>query len=310
MPNPFYTEGYAAGVDGTRLWWRVVGQAAPGTPTLVLNDGIGCDGYAWKYLIEHFVSDHRILHWNYRGHGLSEKPRDRGVVGIVDVSEDLVRVLDAAKIAEKVVLVGHSFGVQVILETHRRHPERVLALIPVCGSYGTPIDTFHDNGAMKLVFPTLRRLIVENPRAAQILWGLMLLPEVALEVASRTEANGDLLKRQDFRPYFDHIRNMDVTLFFDMLADAADHSAKDHLARIDVPTLLIAGEKDSFTPGRLSEEMHRAIPASELLIIPKGTHTAPIEMPDLFCLRVEKFLKQRVRPLLATSAAPPVAKAG
>jgi len=57
-----------------------------------------------------------------------------------------------------------------------------------------------------------------------------------------------------------------------------------------VPTLIVAGTDDTFTPYWLSEEMHARIRGSELLTVPGGTHVAPIEHPELITLRLEKFL--------------------
>ena len=55
------------------------------------------------------------------------------------------------------VLFGHSIGVQVALEFHRRHASRVKGLVLICGSYGNPLDTFHDSTVLKRLFPLLRR---------------------------------------------------------------------------------------------------------------------------------------------------------
>ena len=75
-----------------------------------------------------------------------------------------------------------------------------------------------------------------------------------------------------------------------MLGHAAEHSCEDILHKIDVPVLIVAGEHDTFTPVWLSEKMHCEIPDSEMLMVPDGTHTAPIELPELVCLRLEKWL--------------------
>ena len=40
--------------------------------------------------------------------------------------------------------------------------------------------------------------------------------------------------------------------------------------------------------------MHMLIPDAELLVVPGGTHVAPIEIPELINLRLERFLDQRV----------------
>jgi pimeloyl-ACP methyl ester carboxylesterase len=75
-----------------------------------------------------------------------------------------------------------------------------------------------------------------------------------------------------------------------MLKNASEHTAYDHLPLVKVPTLIVAGTEDTFTPYWLSEEMHARIAGSELLTVPGGTHVAPIEHPELIALRLEKFL--------------------
>jgi pimeloyl-ACP methyl ester carboxylesterase len=82
---------------------------------------------------------------------------------------------------------------------------------------------------------------------------------------------------------------MDPRLFLGMLKNASEHSAWDHLPRIHIPTLIVAGTRDTFTPYWLSEEMHDRIPGSEILTVPGGTHVATIEHPELITLRLEKF---------------------
>src|SRR5215218_2180122 len=132
--------------DGASLYYAVEGPA--GAPGAVLCDGLGCDGFAWKHLAPHLEQRHRVLRWHYRGHGRSSVPRDTSRVGMDYHCDDLARVMDAAGL-ERAVLFGHSMGVQVVLEFHRRHPERVAGLVLVCGSYGNPLDTFHDSTYLK-----------------------------------------------------------------------------------------------------------------------------------------------------------------
>jgi pimeloyl-ACP methyl ester carboxylesterase len=66
-----------------------------------------------------------------------------------------------------------------------------------------------------------------------------------------------------------------------------------------VPTLVVAGERDLFTPRHLSLEMAQRIRGAELLEIPRGSHAALIEQPELVNLRLEKFLRERVEPYAA-----------
>jgi pimeloyl-ACP methyl ester carboxylesterase len=279
-------DGFVEAEDGTRIHWSVVGQ---GPQTLVCCDGIGCDGFAWKYLVRDFAPTHRIVRWHYRGHGRSGVPADRTRVTFDDLSSDLQAVLEATGTQEP-VLLGHSMGVQVALEYHRRHPEHVQGLVLICGSHGLPLDTFHDSKALKIIFPSLLAAAESYPQAMSVIWRVLAGGELAYQIATRLEVNGRLVRREDFSPYFTHLSSMDPRMFLGMLKHAADHTAWDHLPKIGIPTLIIAGSADTFTPYWLSEEMHDRIPGSEMLTVPGGTHAAPIEHPELITLRLEKFL--------------------
>ena len=278
--------GFAEGADGTRIYWSAVGS---GAPALVCCDGIGCDGFAWKYVVRDFAPRHRVIRWHYRGHGRSGVPADCGRVGFDDISSDLQAVLKATG-TEQAVLLGHSMGVQVSLEHHRRHPEQVLGLALICGSHGLPLDTFHDSKALKIILPSMIAAAEKYPQAMELIWRLTAGGELAYQFATHLEVNGKLVRREDFAPYFRHLSGMDPRLFLGMLRHASEHTAYDHLPEVKVPTLIVAGTHDTFTPYWLSEEMQSRIPGSELLTVPGGTHVAPIEHPELITLRLERFL--------------------
>jgi pimeloyl-ACP methyl ester carboxylesterase len=227
--------------------------------------------------------------------------------------EDLLAVLDAAG-EKRAVLAGHSMGVQIVVEAHRRAPERVAALVLVCGAPGRLIDTFHDSPVLKVVFPYALSAARSWPRVAAAGFRAAVRSEVAMEYALAFEVNRALVRREDLRRYFDDLSCVDAGLFMNLLESAAAHDVTHHLPHIDVPTLVVAGERDGFTPMRLSVAMHEAIPASQLLVLPGGTHVGPLEHPDLVNSRVRDFLAERARvrrarPRRAARAAPAVRKA-
>jgi pimeloyl-ACP methyl ester carboxylesterase len=290
--------GFATGADGTRIYWYAVGQ---GLPALVCCDGIGCDGFAWKYLVRDFSATHRIIRWHYRGHGRSGIPQDRSRVTFDDISADLGAVLEATG-TKKAVFLGHSMGVQVALEYHRRHPDDVAGLVLICGSHGLPLDTFHDSKALKILLPSMIAAGDKFPAALQFIWKFAAGNELAYQIATHLEVNGKLVHREDFMPYFKHLSSMDPQLFLGMLRHASEHTAYDHLPSIKIPTLIVAGTNDTFTPYWLSEEMHDRIPGSEMLTVPGGTHVAPIEQPELIALRLEKFFGHFKQKALAAGS--------
>ena len=81
----------------------------------------------------------------------------------------------------------------------------------------------------------------------------------------------------DIDRYLEHLGHMDQRVFMRMVDLIADHDLEEHLPNIDVPTLVIAGEKDLFTPLHRSERMVELIPNAETRFL----HERLARFPDL-----------------------------
>lgn len=299
--RPRQQTGYAISpLDGTPLFFerqprRPNGSETGERPAALLADGIGCDGYVWKYLRRDLAPHLDVIHWHYPGHGRSPRPRDSRRVTIPDLADSLVGVLDECQ-SERAVLLGHSMGVQVVLETYRRHPDRVAGLVLLCGMAENPLKTFRGTGAFEELLPKLRNLVDRAPALFNTLSRILTPTRLMYTLASRIEINADLLDPGDFMPYLRGLSLVEVPLFLSMLAGATEHSARDLLPSIEVPTLVVGGAGDGFTPPELSRELASEIPGAELLIIEDGSHTAPIERPDQVGEAVLEFLARHVLP--------------
>lgn len=272
--------------DGTRLFYEVEGR---GPLDFVLCDGIGCDGFIWRYLRPLLLERGRVIHLHMRGHGKSEPPADPSATAIGVLADDWRGLLDTLG-AEKTVVLGHSMGVQVALELGHRDRGRAAALVLLCGAFENPVATFHDNANFAKVFPVLQRATRIGGAALRALWRKLVQLPISYHVARMTELHPDLARRRDFEPYLEHLSKMDPALFFQMLGGAADHSARPYLPDLDIPVLVVGGEDDRFTPGRLSEEMCTLLPQGEALIVEEGTHTVPIEHATEVNLAILDFL--------------------
>jgi len=71
-----------------------------------------------------------------------------------------------------------------------------------------------------------------------------------------------------------------------------NYDGKAVLDRIQVPTLIIGGDKDNVTPLAYQRTLHNNIKGSEFLVVPYGSHCTQLDMPDFVNLRIEKFLRQ------------------
>jgi len=306
--------GYAiAPSDGTPVYFEryervpprgeADGTSSGGAPVpLVLCDGIGCDGYVWRYLLRDVV-DRDVVHWHYRGHGRTAAPRDPGRVAIADLADDLVAVVDEALTpGVSVAVAGHSMGVQVALETYRRHRARVRGLVLACGAPSHPLRTFRGADTLEHLLPRIQGWVMRMPGVINRLSRSLVPTRLGFEIATRLEINRDLIQAEDFMPYLEGMARMDARLFVAMLGEAGQHSAEDLLPDIAVPTLVVAGERDGFTPPDRSELMAATIPGCELEVVPEGSHTAPIERPEIVNEAVAALLR-RIDLMTQTEAA-------
>ncbi len=192
------------------------------------------------------------------------------------------------------MLFGHSMGCQVVLEAYRQRPEGIRGLVLLCGSFGNVTSTFHGLPLLDLILPAMLDVAQRAPNLVRALWSR--IPEgLALKIALESgEVDREHLHAEDMLPYLSHMTHVDFPMFLRMLRAAGRHSAGDLLGLVDVPVLVVAGEKDTFTPSFLAHAMAGALPRGELLMVPGGTHVAPLEQAELVDARIETFLRERV----------------
>jgi len=119
------TAGTATAPDGVRIHYETTGT---GRPAMVLVHCWTCDRGFWKDVVERFARGRQVVTLDLAGHGRSGRTRKRYTMQ--SFGQDVKAVADALKL-DRMVLVGHSMGGQVILEAARLLEDRVVGLVPV-----------------------------------------------------------------------------------------------------------------------------------------------------------------------------------
>lgn len=290
-------ESFALGCDATRLYVRrrtgpeERDGGSADAPTVILCDGVLCDGFIWKYAWDDLAGVGPVAHWHYRGHGRSGAPRDPSRVEIADFAADL----DAVRRHlgdPPVVLMGHSMGVQVALEAARLRPEGIVGLVLCCGAPGRVTHTFHGTNHLARVLPKLLAWVTTHSELARAIWSRV-PPRLSLRLSFLLrEVDVENMHEEDLLPYLQHMTHVDFALFVQLLRAAGEHTAEDLLPELRVPTLVVAAERDTFTPPDLARAMAETIPAGQFFLLERGSHAALIEQPDLVRVRVTKFLRE------------------
>ncbi|MBK9071631.1 MAG: alpha/beta hydrolase [Myxococcales bacterium] len=245
----------------------------------MLLDGIGCDGFIWRHLKAHFAPRF-VLHPHYRGHGRSGRPSDLASASVSQLAADAELMLDNFGVT-KVVVLGHSMGVQVALELARRAPHRVVGLGLLCGAPGHMLDGMFGRHDWDERTKQLQGVVQRHAGLVKLASRLVVPTRLTFELARRLEIHPELVDYEDFLPYLIGITHTDMEFFFALLREAMAHDATDVLPTLhDVPTVVIAGLRDRMIHAARSEAMAAQIPSAHYVAIEDGSHVTPIERAE------------------------------
>ena len=252
--------------DGIELYAEAHGQGIP----LLFSCAYATTHENWRSQVEPLVAaGARVVLWDYRGHGLSDAPHDRGAYSMDRVLDDLDRVLTWAVGSEPAVLAGLSFGGLASLHFAARHLNRIRGLVLVASGPGFKKP---DAAAQWQARSNRTAEYIETKGFDAFVGGkagptcIGSDPELP---AARVAAAA--IRAQD---------PTSVGLFGRQVAGAAP-SVIDDLQGIQRPALVIVGEHD---PGfqRAAEVMADKLPDARSETIPNAGHILNIEVAPTF----------------------------
>ncbi len=249
-------------------------------PTVLLCNGLGTNPYAWPSLLDPGCGV-RVVSWNHRGTGGSERPADRQAVGIDSFAEDAIAVMDDAGI-DACVLMGWSMGVNTMFEVAVRHPERVTGLYAVGG---VPGDTFSSMLAPLRVPRGLRKPVTVNLTRVAMTVGRVVTPwSSQLAIGPRALAllthSGFMAEVADEELSRRAVREF-LTTPVEWYMHLAYHSSRHQrvsLRRIAVPTSFLAGKRDVLASATDMRTAAERIPHATYRVL-RATHFLPMERP-------------------------------
>jgi pimeloyl-ACP methyl ester carboxylesterase len=269
--------------DGTTLRaWTNDPHGELDGPTVVLCNGLGTNPWSWPALLKPDC-EVRVISWNHRGTGGSERPADPDRVGIEEFVEDALSVMDHFGV-DRAVHMGWSMGVNTMFELAVDHPERVTGLFAVAG---VPGDTFSTMlGPLRVVpRPVVRALSVNFSRALKY-GGRALTPfTTRIPVGPRLMAlishSGFMLPVPDPELAATAVREFLSTPveWYAHLALRTSEHPRISLGKITVPTAFVAASYDVLTAAKQMQSAAERMPDATYVEL-KGTHFIQMEKPD------------------------------
>jgi pimeloyl-ACP methyl ester carboxylesterase len=236
-------------VAGFETYYAHRQPASADRPAVAFLHGAGGTHQHWLYQVRDLPRSSTYA-LDLPGHGRSKGP---GRDSIPAYADWLVAFLDAAGL-DRAVLVGHSMGGGIVLDTAQRHPDRVAGL----GLVAT--------GARLRVAPAILEAIQQAPEAAaKLICDWAFGPEAPPEMVR-------LGRRQMGQTSVD-------VLYGDFTAcDTFD--VMDRLGEIASPASILCGTQDLLTPPKYAAYLRDHMPNARLQLVEGAGHMVMVEYPE------------------------------
>lgn len=274
--------------DGTPIYYEVRGSGPP----IVLCYGIACLINHWTHQIKYFSRDYQTIVLDYRGHHLSPAPENRENLTLDAICQDIKGLGDHLGF-DQASFWGHSFGVQILLRYYDMFPKSVANLVFINGFAINPIQGMFGVDAVSSVFRLFKEGYRTFPETLSRVWRAAVTNPLAIPLSSLAGGfNLSLTSMKDIEVYARGVAAMDLDVFIALFDQMMKYDGSPVLDRIEVPTLIISGNKDGVTPMSHQERMQQRIRGSQLMHVPYGSHCTQLDLPDFVNLRIEKFLQE------------------
>jgi pimeloyl-ACP methyl ester carboxylesterase len=275
--------------DGTLIRaWSSHGHGAP----VLLCNGLGASPSAWPAVVAR-ASGFRVVGWDYRGLGASQRPQDPGRVQVEDHTADARAVLDAFDLPSAAV-VGWSLGVNVAFELALEDPGRVSGVLAVAGVPGGSFSSlFAPLGVpRRLRAPAGRlssRLLPVVGPLLPLLTGGMQPWQTLLGPTLAPASAADAGRLQTLAAVVREFAGHDWGWFRHLAVAVADHAPLD-LTPLSCPVTFLAGRYDTLVDTADMRTAAQGMTGARYREF-TGTHFLPLENPELM-LRELRLLRE------------------
>jgi pimeloyl-ACP methyl ester carboxylesterase len=239
---------------------------------VVLLHGYVGDRRMWRSQIDDISDEFTVVAWDAPGSGGSSDPPEEFPLSAF--ADCLAAFIDALELGRPHV-VGLSFGGGLALELFRRHP-RLPASLVLASAYAGWAGSLPPEVAEERLQQALRLADLPPDQLVAELMPTMFSDSAPAELveefaASMRECHPAGL-RANSRAF-------------------AEADLRDVLPRVDVPTLLLYGDRDVRAPAEVAHDLHAGIPDSTLVFIEGAGHACNIDASRRFNHELRAFLR-------------------
>jgi pimeloyl-ACP methyl ester carboxylesterase len=258
-----------------KIYYRM-NEFKPGRMTLIFVHGVAGSSSAWLPYEKIFEDKYNILSYDIRGHGKSKKFLRYSDYEIRNFASDLHELIDHLHFS-KFILVSNSFGALICLEYLKSWRETVIGNV-----FTSPEVYLEKTLPAKILRPILKILN----------WVLSLLPfnpKPRGHVDYRKHINST---DWNIKRNIADMKNTTPRVHFYTLRQSVIPRQEYFLEKIDVPTLIIHGEKDTMVPIKNVVAMSKKIKNSIFMNIPNIDHNTAHNAVKVISEAIESFIEK------------------
>jgi pimeloyl-ACP methyl ester carboxylesterase/predicted amidohydrolase len=256
--------------NGVKLAYYVYGE---GEPTLVFVVAWIGPAEFWIPQVDYFSQNFKMVTVDMRGAGESDKPADNYTIDLY--AEDLNSIIEELK-EENFVLVGESMGAQIAIKYVTTYPTKVSKLVLIGG---TPKIIAADDFPHGYPLEVTNRLLVLFQKSYS--GGLRTFMKLIFP-----EPGTEYLKELGFNICQKTTKEIAVNCFSNFLKE----DLRPLLGKINIPTLILHGEKDMAVMLEGANYMHENISGSKMYIFKDKGHVLSITAADKFNRILKEFV--------------------
>ncbi len=265
--------------NNANLYYEEFGKSQEaGVDTIVFSHGYLFSHEMFLSQVDYLMSNYRVIVYDQRGHGQSDVPNDG--YSIEELTSDALAVIN--ELADGAVhFVGMSIGGLIGLRLALQAPDKLKSLTVI-------------NASAEATEPkTIRQFDSAFSLARFFGIGPVLNKVLALQFSNNFLNDPQRKRAANFWQKQIASTKRKSLLKFGK-ANLSKTPILDGLTGNNIPTLIIAGELDQVNPVECSERLDDVLGNSDLFVIPRAGHAAPIEAPNPVNLALENFLSKQV----------------
>jgi 3-oxoadipate enol-lactonase len=253
-------------VNDIDLYYETAGE---GPPVLLIH-GLGSSTRDWEYQVGELARGYRVIAFDVRGHGRSDKPP--GPYSVAQFAGDAVALLRALEAAPAHV-VGLSMGGMIAFQMAVDAPQAVRSLTIVNSGPAMILRTFAQRAMIRVRFAVVR------------VWGMRALGRmIAQPLFPRPEQ--EKLRRR----FMDSIAANDPRAYLDSLRALIGWSVEERIGGISCPVLIVSSDQD-YTPVDWKRQYAARIPGARVVVVKNSRHVTPMDQPAELNRLVGEFLE-------------------